>query len=135
MVLELEWSSVLEATDNLLADNLLGKGAFAQVFIADLGKVRRQQIRLQEPVAHDASPVAIKVLIVEQGAEDVPDDVLEYNKNAEAEELRLMSGYSHRNLCCLLGFSLDGPHKCYVYEFCAGGNLQERLSSEYTTRQ
>jgi hypothetical protein len=117
MVLEIQWSTVRAATENLAAQRMLGKGSFAVVYFAELSRVRREQAdpsTWEELQQHASSPVAIKVLIAEQNAKGITQKVIEYNQKAEAEELRLMSGYAHRNLCCLLGFSLDGPHKCYM---------------------
>jgi len=46
---------------------------------------------------------------------------------AEAEEMRVLSRYKHKFMCCLLGSSLDGPARCLVFEYCPGGSLKDRL--------
>jgi serine/threonine protein kinase len=143
-VLDFPWAVVCACTDDLADERILGRGSFAVVYVADLRKIQRPQVPdatwelLQEHLRGGVSTVAIKILIAnakDDTVKGVTEAVLEYNKKAEEEEMRLMTGYTHRNLCCLLGFSLDGLRKCYVYEYCDGGNLQERLAKDYTTRK
>jgi serine/threonine protein kinase len=138
MIIDLEWSAVRTSTDGFAKERILGKGSFAVVYVADLRKIKRKHVSVSTwellQQLENPSAVAIKVLIAEQNKARISSPrILEYNKIAEAEELRLMSEYHHRNLCCLLGFSLKGPRKCYIYEFCPGGNLHERLAGAYTS--
>ena len=43
-------------------------------------------------------------------------------------EMELLCAVSHPNICRLLAFSADGPHRCLVLEMCGGGALNERLA-------
>ncbi|KAK3095175.1 hypothetical protein FSP39_011056 [Pinctada imbricata] len=42
-------------------------------------------------------------------------------------ELNTLSTYKHENIVELLGYSIDGPDKCLVYEYMLNGSLEDRL--------
>ena len=43
-------------------------------------------------------------------------------------EMKMLTTVTHANICRLLAFSTDGPCRCLVMEFCAGGALDDRLA-------
>lgn len=45
-------------------------------------------------------------------------------------EVETLSQLSHTNLLPLLGFSVDGPSLCLVYQFMQNGSLQDRLATQ-----
>ena len=106
-VLYLPWAVIRACTDDLADERILGRGSFAVVYVADLAKVQRPQVPdatwelLKEHLGGGMSTVAIKILIANavKGVTDtvkgdtvkgVTEAVLEYNKKAEEEEMRLM---------------------------------------------
>lgn len=42
-------------------------------------------------------------------------------------ELKTLAAYHHVNIVELVGYSIDGPEKCLVYEFMPNGSLEDRL--------
>ena len=42
-------------------------------------------------------------------------------------ELRALALYRHDNILALYGYSLDGPDPCIIYQYMAGGSLEDRL--------
>ncbi|XP_061183840.1 interleukin-1 receptor-associated kinase 4-like [Saccostrea echinata] len=42
-------------------------------------------------------------------------------------ELKTLAAYHHENIVELVGYSIDGPEKCLVYEFMPNGSLEDRL--------
>jgi hypothetical protein len=111
---ELSYAELTQATDNFAASGVLGKGAFAVVYA---GQLKNEK-------------VAVKV--------DLPDsseNIIESMKIKRILEIQFVSEIStiyshpHPNICRLLGHCIDGPTRCLVYEFCANGDLYQRLSS------
>ena len=43
-------------------------------------------------------------------------------------ELKTLHSCVHPNVVQLIGSSSDGPALCLVYQFCAGGSLEQRLA-------
>ena len=41
--------------------------------------------------------------------------------------MKFCATFAHPHLCKLLAFSVDGPSRCLVFEYCSGGSLGERL--------
>jgi hypothetical protein len=123
--IKLRHSSILEATENLCDKRKLGKGAFAVVYvgekrlIANHGSINRNQIE------DWPARFAVKVAIIK--SEDGGGGMTTWMAAADESELSILSKYSHRNICCLLGYSIDGPSRCLVFELCTGGDLQARL--------
>lgn len=42
-------------------------------------------------------------------------------------ELHCLNAYRHDNVLPLYGYSIGGPHPCLVYQYMAGGSLDNRL--------
>jgi serine/threonine protein kinase len=97
---------------------LLGRGGFALVFKGVLQTSRHGGSSYEE--------VAIKVLELTESNRNFFDRVQE---QLEAE-LRTCPKYKHQNLCQLLGYSMEGPQQCLIYEFCAKGDLKGQLRTE-----
>ncbi|KAL3846812.1 hypothetical protein ACJMK2_017766 [Sinanodonta woodiana] len=56
--------------------------------------------------------------------------------NAEKQfitELKALSRYRHDNIVFLLGYSVNGPNKCLVYEYMCNGSLEDRLLRKNNT--
>ena len=134
----LQYEAVAEATSDFARERLLGCGSFANVFkgrIALRVLDRRKRRGNTEGDEVDAAilaelkeeDVAIKVI-----KEDGADTLLEVNQKALEEELRLMSRYRHRNLCCLLAYAHDGPRKAFVYQYCKQGDLFHQLHGKHS---
>jgi hypothetical protein len=117
---KLSYSSILEATENLCDKRKLGKGAFAIVF---LGETRL--ITTPNQIEDWPAKVAVKVATAKSGGGG--GNMTAWMAAADESELSILSKYSHRNICCLLGYSIDGPSRCLVFELCTGGDLQARL--------
>jgi serine/threonine protein kinase len=97
---------------------LLGRGGFALVF---KGKLQTSRYGGSRP----PEDVAIKVLELTESNRNFFDRIQE---QLEAE-LRTCPKYKHPNLCQLLGYSMEGPQQCLIYEFCANGDLKGKLRS------
>ncbi|CAH2097045.1 unnamed protein product [Euphydryas editha] len=95
----LSYEDLREATNNWSDSNLLGKGGF--------GKVYKGEWKLL--------PVAVKKLLDNDG------------KNKELIREMCLNQYRHDNILPLYGYSLGGPEACLVYQFMAGGSLEQRL--------
>ncbi|XP_023017960.2 serine/threonine-protein kinase pelle [Leptinotarsa decemlineata] len=96
-----------ESTNNWSEYNLLGKGGFGKVF---KGTWKYTQ-------------VAIKRL---ENKEDMPGMELEQIKQS-ITELHCLNSYRHDNILPLYGYSIGGLHPCLVYQYMAGGSLDNRL--------
>ncbi|XP_060806952.1 serine/threonine-protein kinase pelle [Amyelois transitella] len=98
----LKYEDLKVATDNWSAANLLGKGGFGQVF---------KGLWLN-------SPVAIKRLR--------DTDAL----NRELIRELCLNQYRHDNILPLYGYSFGGAEACLVYQYMAGGSLEQKLRSK-----
>jgi serine/threonine protein kinase len=101
-----------DATNNWHAENVLGDGGFAVVFLAVIageGRVAIKKVR---------SPADKKERVF-----------LRSSMHAERETISL---YKHQNICELLGSFVDEQNEdapyCLVYELCENGNLLERIA-------
>jgi interleukin-1 receptor-associated kinase 4 len=102
LVVELRYKVLSHATDNFDERKNIGGGASCAVF-------RGEMFGLE---------VAIKRL---------NDAAAAWEAKQYASEMALLIAVSHENICRLLAFSSDGPHKCLVLELCTGGSLEGRL--------
>lgn len=88
-----------------LADGgtMIGCGGFGVVFLAESPHGCKAAVKLLRP----------------------RDDMLmEKQFKTELEKLTI---FSHENIVSLLGYSIDGPRKCLVYDYLPNGSLEERL--------
>ena len=83
----------------------LGGGGFGEVFLARDGTIPQRK-------------VAIKVL-----AEPRPDD----DHGDLIWEMRTLAEFNHPHVVAFYHHFTTGEHLCLVMEFCAGGNLHDRL--------
>jgi serine/threonine protein kinase len=97
------------ATSNWAAENVLGDGGFAVVFLAVLAVEGR---------------VAVKKVTMPKAKNEK-----EFVRNSMHAERETMAHYSHQNICALLGSYVGSPAEpyCLVYELCEGGSLLERI--------
>ncbi|XP_044473058.1 probable serine/threonine-protein kinase PBL23 [Mangifera indica] len=97
----LSYRELCEATNNFNPDNLLGEGGF--------GRVYRGNLEDQE--------IAVKQL-----------DRNGFQGNREfLVEVLMLSLLSHQNLVSLVGYCADGDQRILVYEYMAGGSLEDHL--------
>lgn len=94
-------------TNNFSDNKVIGCGGFGQVFLGSLPNEYK---------------VAIKQLKQERDHEHA--GLLE--KQFETE-LQMLSKLRHVNIVLLLGYCIDGPRKCLVYEYMVNGSLEDRL--------
>lgn len=82
--------------------SVIGCGGFGTVFLG---------------IFPNGYKVAVKVL---KNADDLTQKQFE-------TELNSLSQFRHKNIVLLLGYSVDGPNKCLVYEYMTNGSLEDRL--------
>ena len=135
----LPYTLIESLTGNLDPQRQLGEGSFAVVYLGDVSILRNVphhtatnlETALMPMIKHLPRFVAVKVDKIVAAKEGESAKRLEqrstFAKLAEVEELRVCTNYRHRFMCGLLGFSVDGPTRCMVYEYCEGGPLSERL--------
>ncbi|XP_076435988.1 interleukin-1 receptor-associated kinase 4-like [Babylonia areolata] len=87
--------------------NLIGSGGFGMVY---LGKF------------HNGFKVAVKYL--KQTGQMKQEDLIKQFEN----EVKTLSTYRHHNVVHLLGYSIDGPSQCLVYQYLPNGSLEDRLA-------
>ncbi|KAK7090371.1 interleukin-1 receptor-associated kinase 4-like [Littorina saxatilis] len=90
--------------------NLVGAGGFGKVF---LGKFR------------NGFKIAVKFLMQSESMRK--EDLNLLIKQFETE-VKMLSTYRHENVVHLLGYSIDGPSQCLVYQYLPNGSLEDRLS-------
>ncbi|XP_052744872.1 serine/threonine-protein kinase pelle isoform X3 [Bicyclus anynana] len=95
----LKYEDLKEATNNWSESNLLGRGGFGQVF---KGEWKLSLVAVKKLSSNDA-------------------------KNKELIREMCLNQYRHDNILPLYGYSLGGPEACLVYQFMAGGSLEQRL--------
>ncbi|XP_039760740.1 serine/threonine-protein kinase pelle isoform X2 [Pararge aegeria] len=95
----LKYEDLREATKNWSESNLLGKGGFGQVF---KGEWKLSLVAVKKLSSNDA-------------------------QNKELIGEMCLNQYRHDNILPLYGYSLGGPEACLVYQFMAGGSLEQRL--------
>ncbi|KAL1123912.1 hypothetical protein AAG570_001682, partial [Ranatra chinensis] len=106
----------LEVGTNCFAACLrLGGGAFGEVFLCRLsntyGTVREVAVKRLFPVSPGGT-----------------DPRSQFRNEVEA-----LARVSHPNLLGLVGFSMDGPSLCLVYQYMPNGSLQDRLECKDNT--
>ncbi|KAM0951471.1 putative protein kinase RLK-Pelle-DLSV family [Dioscorea sansibarensis] len=99
---QLQWSTLMEATNNFAETKILGKGGFGLVYKGKLAEGRE---------------VAVKRL-----SKNSTQGVDEF-KN----ELTFIAKLQHRNLVRLLGYCIQGDEKILVYEYMPNGSLDAFL--------
>lgn len=112
--LSIPYVELAEATDQFSPANVLGRGGYGVVF-RGLWK---------------HTSIAVKVI----GGRHHRKPPASNNSNAEKErlkqslmELKTLALYRHDNILPLYAYSLDGSEPCLVYQFMAGGSLEDRL--------
>jgi serine/threonine protein kinase len=110
-VRDLPYSEVQAATGSFSKVNLLGGGSSCQVYSGNLFGL----------------PVAVKHLSSESPAGATEPDAEGWANQQFAAEMNLLVSVSHRNICRLFAYSVDGPHHCVVLELCTGGALDRRI--------
>ncbi|KAG5867289.1 hypothetical protein JTB14_031757 [Gonioctena quinquepunctata] len=103
----ISYAELGESTNNWNEANVLGKGGFGKVFKA----------------TWKCTQVAIKRL---ENKGDKPEIELEQIKQS-ITELHCLNAYRHDNVLPLYGYSIGGSHPCLIYQFMAGGALDNRL--------
>uniref|UniRef100_A0A1B6DSQ3 non-specific serine/threonine protein kinase n=1 Tax=Clastoptera arizonana TaxID=38151 RepID=A0A1B6DSQ3_9HEMI len=107
---ELPYTTLVTGTHNFNEECCIGGGAWGTVYLGDIPPF---------------GCVAVKKL----HSSDVPDPVAQFRS-----EIETLSQLSHENLLPLYGFSVDGPSLCLIYQFMENGALQDRLSSQDSSK-
>jgi serine/threonine protein kinase len=102
-VVDLPYAELEEATQGFSEFNMVGGGASCAVFVA-------------------------RVFGVTAAIKQLKDATVEWEAKQFASEMAILQAVQHPNICRLLAFSHDGPHRCLVLELCSGGALNERLA-------
>ena len=123
-MLRVPYDALEEATGGFSASKLLGEGSFAAVYVGRLGADRHDEIMEGTGSAGNQAPmreelvsgeVAVKLLF-QRTPEEASDEDRELNRQQEEDELDVMARYKHRNICCLLAVSFDGPRRAFIYQ-------------------
>lgn len=98
------------ATDDFAQSNVLGRGGYGVVYKGmwkhTMVAVKRLGVQQKNVAAASAEKDRVKQSLM---------------------ELKTLALYRHDNILPLYGYSLDGPEPCLVYQFMAGGSLEDRL--------
>ncbi|KAJ0983481.1 hypothetical protein J5N97_011736 [Dioscorea zingiberensis] len=99
---QLQWSTVMAATRNFAAENILGKGGFGPVYKGKL---------------EGGKEIAVKRLSRNstQGVDEFKNEVI------------LIAKLQHRNLVRLLGYCIQGEERMLIYEYMPNGSLDAFL--------
>jgi hypothetical protein len=108
----LRYDQLQDATNSFAASKVLGQGAFATVYLGQLGK-RKVAVKKEKPV------------VVEKEALEKTLQLLEQQFSSEIQTLYR---YHHPNICALLAHAIDGPSRCLVYEYCSNGTLYGKIN-------
>jgi hypothetical protein len=106
------YDQLSDATNSFAANKVLGQGAFATVYLGQLGK-RKVAVKKEKPV------------VVE---EEALEKTLQLLEQQFSSEIQTLYRYHHPNICALLGHAIDGPSRCLVYEYCANGALYGKIN-------
>ncbi|KAM0952362.1 putative protein kinase RLK-Pelle-DLSV family [Dioscorea sansibarensis] len=106
---QLQWSTLMAATANFTAENILGEGGFGPVYKGEL---------------EDGHEIAVKRLSKNssQGLNEFKNEVI------------LLAKLQHRNLVRLLGYCMQGEERMLVYEYMPKGSLDLFLFDEEQRR-
>jgi serine/threonine protein kinase len=114
-------------TESFSSERKLGSGTFAIVYYGSL-------YLCDDPPQDWPDRIAVKV-----DKYKYEDEKMDFNsskkksewmKSADQAELKFCGSYHHKNLCRLFGFSVDGPSRCLVFEYCPGGSVKDRLAGD-----
>jgi hypothetical protein len=108
----LRYDQLRDVTNGFAANKVLGQGAFATVYLGQLGK-RKVAVKKEKPV------------VVE---EEALEKTLQLLEQQFSSEIQTLYRYHHPNICALLGHAIDGPSRCLVYEYCANGALYGKIN-------
>ncbi|KAJ0983517.1 hypothetical protein J5N97_011772 [Dioscorea zingiberensis] len=98
---QLQWSTVMAATGNFAAENILGKGGFGPVY---KGKLEGKEIAVKRLSRNST-----------QGVDEFKNEVI------------LIAKLQHRNLVRLFGYCIQGEERMLIYEYMPNGSLDAFL--------
>ncbi|CAH0551580.1 unnamed protein product [Brassicogethes aeneus] len=111
---QIPYDDLKAATNNWDDANILGAGGFGKVF---KGTWKCTEVAIKRIEQKENNPewesVQIKQTIT---------------------ELHCLNAYRHDNILPLYGYSISGHHPCLVYQYMAGGSLEERLKIKDPTK-
>ncbi|KAJ0983514.1 hypothetical protein J5N97_011769 [Dioscorea zingiberensis] len=99
---QLQWNTVMAATENFAIKNILGEGGFGPVYKGKL--TEGQEIAVKRLSKNSA-----------QGVDEFKNEVI------------LIAKLQHRNLVRLLGYCIHGVERMLVYEYMSKGSLDALL--------
>ncbi|KAJ0983478.1 hypothetical protein J5N97_011733 [Dioscorea zingiberensis] len=99
---QLQWNTVMAATENFAIKNILGEGGFGPVYKGKL--TEGQEIAVKRLSKNSA-----------QGVDEFKNEVI------------LIAKLQHRNLVRLLGYCIHGVERMLIYEYMSKGSLDALL--------
>lgn len=102
---------------NIHMDKQLGKGAFAQVYIATLENPSTKELRQKE--------FAIKVV----NKDNLTKKCGQKGHRNLQSEVNILSIIKHRNIVRLEDFTQTAKNYYIIFEYCDGGDLQRYLKT------
>ncbi|XP_028137592.1 serine/threonine-protein kinase pelle [Diabrotica virgifera virgifera] len=102
----LPYEELQASTNNWSESTVLGKGGFGKVYKG----------------TWKCTQVAIKRLDQKDKKEYETEQIKQ-----SITELHCLNAYRHDNILPLYGYSIGGPHPCLIYQYMAGGSLDNRL--------
>ena len=127
--LRLSYSALEEATRSFNPGLKIGEGSYGSVFRAQLHGTAVAVKRLDKSEPGEVGPMStLAALFYQDGNEgnattDGGQAHIQFNN-----EIRVLSKYQHPNIVQLLGYSVDGPTRCLVYDLMESGSLEDRLA-------
>ncbi|XP_056633245.1 serine/threonine-protein kinase pelle-like [Diorhabda sublineata] len=103
------YEELQKSTNNWDEKTVLGKGGFGKVYKG----------------TWKCTQVAIKRLDQKDQKEYETEQIKQ-----SITELHCLNAYRHDNILPLYGYSIGGPHPCLVYQYMAGGSLDNRLRTK-----
>jgi serine/threonine protein kinase len=120
VVTEVDYSVVSAITEDFSAERILGTGSFATVYYGS-------RYLTDTPPEGWPKSVGVKVDKYTYEGAGVGEQKTTWMQKADQAELSFCGEFFHGNLCKLFGFSVNGPNRCLVFEYCAGGSVKARL--------
>ncbi|XP_033106530.1 serine/threonine-protein kinase pelle-like [Anneissia japonica] len=101
------YDKIAYATENFSDKYKRGEGAFGTVYYATI----------------DLSDFAVKKM----KKSEMGYDAEKFASADQLKEIPALVRYRHQNIVPLLGYSIDGPSLCLLYEYCEHGSLEDNL--------
>jgi hypothetical protein len=124
---EVKFDVLSTATWSFAASRVIGRGNFGTVY---LGKINGLEVAVKVDKELNGEDIEQVQALTDVAAVPGATGLMEHT-NMEVQFVReatFLYSIRHRNICTLLGHSLDGPHRSLLFEYCPRGSLGMRLS-------